>query len=178
MEAMAPAARAQVFPEPVPDFRMKYFSIVKKSFKPDARWLQVFLADAVYAVIIFYLSKYLVQVLQNIIFKLKGVNLARLQAVVSKEIAEAQLTLFKSVFREIIIAVVIAIIVFIILTILFNIFIWAKISKKEMNKDFIKRFILTSIPIYIIIIFIYVLIANVYRPDTTPTYLIVFTANS
>jgi len=171
---MAPAAR-QVIPMPVPDFRMKYFSIVKKSFKPDRRWLQVFLADAVYAVIIFYLSKYFVQVLETIIFKLKEINLLRLQSALSKEMAEAQAALFKAVFREVIIAFVIAIIVFIVLTILFNIFIWAKISKKETNKDFIKRFILTSVPVYIIIIFIYVLIANVYNPETTPTYLIIFT---
>jgi len=78
----------------------KYFSLLKKSFRPDKRWAKIFVAETLFVILLYYLGTFFLQLLEKIVRQLGEVNLNRLQLMSDLEIAQTNIVVIKSVFTQ------------------------------------------------------------------------------
>jgi len=154
---------------------MKYWKLLKKSSTPDKRWLRIFIAEALFGVVIYYVGKFFLTELQTILEKLSAINLTRLRTTTSVALLKANNEIFQSIFKELFTMLAIALLVFVVVYTVFNIYVWATIANKKLDRAFIKRYLYTAIPIKAVICLIFLGIFKVYQPDQMGVYVIAFT---
>jgi len=152
---------------------MKFWKLFKKS-TPDKRWIRIFIAEALFCVVIFFAGKFFLTELQTLLEKLKLVDLNRMRTSTNAAFMQMNAEILQSIFKELFTILTVALLVFVVVYTLFNIYVWATIAKKKLDHTFIKRYLYTAIPIKAAIVLILLGIFKVYQPDQMGVYVMVF----